>query len=94
MLRVAQILVGLYPYVKKSKVCISWTKIYSAHCKDLYLTTHNTHNWWTSMPLAGFRPTISAGKLLYTYAVDHMFTWTVTNTYNVQKYIKLPAYLF
>jgi len=46
------------------------------------------------MPLAGFKPTISAGELLYTYAVDRMFTWTDTNTYNVQKYIKLLANLF
>jgi len=46
------------------------------------------------MPLAGLKPTISAGKLLYTYAVDCMFTWTGTNTYYVQKYIKLLAKLF
>jgi hypothetical protein len=60
---------------------------WSARCKDLYLTTHNTHNWWTSMPLGGLKPIISAGELLYTYAVDRMFTWTGTNTHNVQKYI-------
>jgi hypothetical protein len=29
---------------------------------DLYLTTHNTHNRQTSMPLAGFEPTIPASK--------------------------------
>jgi len=27
---------------------------WSARCKDLYLTTHNTHNRQTSMPPAGF----------------------------------------
>ena len=36
---------------------------WSALCRDLYLTTHNTHNRQTSMPLVGFEPTISAGKL-------------------------------
>jgi hypothetical protein len=35
---------------------------WSAHRRDLYLylTTHNTHNRPTSMPSAGFEPTISA----------------------------------
>ena len=30
--------------------------------RDLYLTTHNTHNRKTSMPPVGFEPTISAGE--------------------------------
>ena len=30
--------------------------------RDLYLTTHNTHNRQTSMPTVGFEPTISAGE--------------------------------
>ena len=30
--------------------------------RDLYLTTHNTHNRHTSMPPVGFEPTISAGE--------------------------------
>jgi len=30
--------------------------------RDLYLTTHNTHNRQTSMPPAGFEPIISAGE--------------------------------
>ena len=29
--------------------------------RDLYLTTHNTHNRQTSMPRVGFEPTIAAG---------------------------------
>ena len=33
----------------------------SARRRDLYLTTHNTHNKQTSMPPVGFEPTISAG---------------------------------
>jgi len=33
---------------------------WSARRRDLYLTTHNTHNRQTSMPPVGFQPTISA----------------------------------
>jgi hypothetical protein len=33
----------------------------SARRRDLYLTTHNTHNGQPSMSPAGFEPTISAG---------------------------------
>ena len=33
----------------------------SARRKDLYLTTHDTHNRQISMPPVGFEPTISAG---------------------------------
>ena len=39
----------------------------SARRRDLYLTTHNRH---TSMPLAGFEPTTSAGERPQTYALD------------------------
>jgi hypothetical protein len=35
---------------------------WSAFCRDLYLTTHNTHNRQISMPLVGFEPMISAGE--------------------------------
>ena len=35
---------------------------WSACRRDLYLTTHNTHNRQTSMPRVGFEPTISAGE--------------------------------
>jgi hypothetical protein len=35
----------------------------SAHRRDLYLTTHNTQNRQTSMPLAGFERAISAGDM-------------------------------
>ena len=34
----------------------------SAHGKDLYLTTHDTHNRQISMPPVGIEPTISAGE--------------------------------
>ena len=42
----------------------------SAHRRDFYLTTRNTHNRQTSMPSVGFEPTISAGEQLQTYALD------------------------
>ena len=34
----------------------------SVRRRDLYLTTHNTHNRQTSMPRVGFEPTIAAGE--------------------------------
>jgi len=40
----------------------------SARRRDLYLTTHNTHN--TSMPPVEFEPTISTGERPQTYALD------------------------
>ena len=43
---------------------------WSARRRDLYLTTHNTHNRQTSMRLLGFEPTISAGERPQTYATD------------------------
>jgi hypothetical protein len=42
----------------------------SARRRDFYLTTHNTHNRQTSMPPAGFKPTISAGERPQTYALE------------------------
>ena len=35
---------------------------WSARCRDLYLTTHNTHNRQISMPPVGLEPTILAGE--------------------------------
>jgi hypothetical protein len=44
--------------------------LWSVRRRDLYLTTHNTHNTQTSMPPAGFESTISAGEWPQTYALD------------------------
>ena len=44
--------------------------------RDLYLTTHNTHNRQTSMPPAGFEPTIPSGERSSTYALDRAATGT------------------
>jgi len=49
---------------------------WSARRRDLYLTTHNTHNRQTSMPPVGFEPTISAGERPQTYVLDREATGT------------------
>jgi len=49
---------------------------WSALRRDLYLTTHNTHNRQTSMPPVGFEPTISASERPQTYALDRADTGT------------------
>ena len=49
---------------------------WSARRRDLYLTTHNTHNRQTSMPPVRFEPTISAGELPQTCALDRAATGT------------------
>ena len=54
---------------------------WSARCRDLYLTTHYTHNRQTSMLPVGFEPTISVGELPQTYALDRAATATGNATY-------------
>ena len=49
---------------------------WSARRRDLYLTTHNTHNRQTSMPPVGFEPTIWAGEQPQTNALDRAATGT------------------
>jgi hypothetical protein len=56
---------------------------WSARRRDLYLTTHNTHNRQTSMPPVGFETKISAGDWPQTYALDR----AVTGTGNKMHYI-------
>ena len=48
----------------------------SARCRDLYLTTHNTHNKQTSLPPVAFEPTISEGEQPQTYALQRAATGT------------------
>jgi hypothetical protein len=45
-----------------------------ARCRDLYLTTHNTHKRQTSMPYAGFEPTIPVSERPQTHALDRAAT--------------------
>ena len=49
---------------------------WSARRRDLYLTTHNTHNRKKSMPPVGFEPKISAGERPQTYALDRAVNGT------------------
>ena len=49
---------------------------WSARRRDLYLTTHNTHNRQISMPPVGFEPTIWVGERPQTYALDRAATGT------------------
>ena len=60
---------------------------WSARRRDLYLTTHNTHNRQTSMPPMGFEPTISAGERPQTYALDRAATGTGITFITIFKYI-------
>jgi len=48
---------------------------WSARHRDLYLTTHNTHNWQTSMPPARFEPVIPANKRPHWNR--HNFKWAL-----------------
>ena len=59
----------------------------SARRRDLYLTTHNTHNRQTSMPPAGFEPLIPAGERLQTHALDR-------SAINVIIFILLLSYCY
>ena len=67
---------------------------WSARRKDLYITTHNTHNRLTSMSPVGFEPTISAGERPQTYALDHATTGTGNNYLLPYKNIIYHTYLF
>jgi hypothetical protein len=49
---------------------------WSARRRDLYLTTHNTHNRQISIPPVGFEPTISASERPQTYALNRAVTGT------------------
>jgi len=52
--------------------------VWSARRRDLYLTTHNTHNRQISMPPVGFEPTIAAGELPQAYALGRAATGTIS----------------
>jgi hypothetical protein len=56
---------------------------WSARRKDLYLTTHSTHNRKISMPPVKFEPTIPASERPQTHALDRATTetgkWRILN---------------
>jgi hypothetical protein len=58
---------------------------WSARRKD-YLTTHNIHERKTSMPPAGFEPTIPASRRPQTHALDRAAT-------GIGTHLNRPAYL-
>ena len=62
---------------------------WSARRRDLYLTTHNTHNRQISMLPVGFEPTISAGERTQTYALGRV----ATGTGNIYIYIYIYIYI-
>jgi hypothetical protein len=48
--------------------------LWTSYQPDLYLTTHNIHERQTSMPLAGFEPTVPASERPQTHSLDHANT--------------------
>jgi len=64
---------------------------WSARRKDLYVTTHNTHNRQTSMSPVGFEPTISAGEWPQTYSLDRVAP--ETGFQNSIPYINIYIYI-
>jgi len=74
---------------------------WSVRRREPYLTTHNTHNRQTSIPIVGFEPTISAGERSQNYAIDRAATGTSSPTlvhkdicicvYNTTKMVKIPT---
>ena len=66
---------------------------WSARRRDLYLTTHNTHNRQTSMLPVGFEHTISAGERPQTYALDRAATGTGDWNIYIYIYWKIRIYI-
>ena len=72
---------------------------WSARRRDLYLTTHNTHNRQTSLPPVRFEPTISAGERPQTYALVCAATgisvmWINPLKYKAYNYMCRTQYFF
>jgi hypothetical protein len=68
--------------IGNTKFCRNPLGKWSAQRWDLYLTIHNSQK--TSMPPAGFKPTISARECPQTHLLDYMATgmgtWVYSNT--------------
>ena len=54
---------------------------WSARRRDLYLTTHDTHNRQISMPPVGFEPTISAGERLSILNMLYTLCFSLQNAF-------------
>jgi len=66
---------------------------WSARRRDLYLTTHNTHNRQTTMPPVGLETAISACERPQTYALDRAATGTSWLPILVRQYVLLAMLL-
>jgi hypothetical protein len=70
------------PHYRGFTITLRYTKLgravdeLSTRLRDLYLTTHNTHNRQTSMPPAGFEHAIPASKRQQAHALDRADTGT------------------
>ena len=66
-----------------------------ARLRDLYLTTHNTHNRQTFMHPVAFEPTISVSERPQTYSLDRAATGTGNLRYSVILYsLNIKYYTF
>ena len=62
------------PHLRHTTVGRTPLDKWSACRRDLYLTTHDTHNRQTSMPTAGFEPVIPANERQQTHVLDRAAT--------------------
>ena len=69
---------------------------WSARRRDLYLTTHDTHNRQISMPPVGFEPTISAGERpqasKWQMGFNSAFKGLINLEFSVQNFQKILKY--
>ena len=66
---------------------------WSAPRRELYLTTHNTHNRQTSKPPMGFEPTISADERPQTLRLRPRGHWHRQDFFRIRKKGKTSPYL-
>jgi len=66
----------MFLYLTQLRTTLGRTPLdeWSARRRDLYLTTHNTHNTQTSVSPVGFETTISAGEQPQNYALHRAAT--------------------
>jgi hypothetical protein len=75
---------------RSHSVGLLWTSDL-ARRRDLYLTTHNTHEIQTSLSPAGFEPTISASKRQQSHALECAATGISMKTH---RGVELQLHLF
>ena len=65
---------------------------WSSRHRDLYLTTHNTHNKRTSMPPVGSNPRPPAGERPQTFTLDRSAAGTGVGATWTRKYALVPFF--